>query len=232
MNIGIIQVAFKFITMIIVSFSSLFMSSQVSEEKISINNVDRAKSSGIVHKILKPGIIYKYSEKIPEGIINVVAEGIDGVAYLNDYTKEYKTIKEAQDRILEIGTGRVGEYTGIITAYGPDCDTCDGRGYVYCPDINGNWVNLHDSIYYKDIRYGEIRILAADHREFPCGTIVEVKNSEFPSSFIGIVLDTGIAMRRAYDNGVIHLDLAFSSESETLTSTNYNTSYNVKRWGW
>ena len=75
--------------------------------------------------------------------------------------------------------------------------------------------------------------MAADHSIFPCGTVVKVNNGVL-NEFNGIVLDTGYAMRNAWTDGVVWMDLAFSSQEEALTggATSFNTSYSVQRWGW
>ena len=41
-------------------------------------------------------------------------------------------------------------------------------------------------------------------------------------------------MRRAWSNGIVHMDLAFISEkSEGIHNvTNKNVEYKVQRWGW
>ena len=60
-------------------------------------------------------------------------------------------------------------------------------------------------------------------------------NNGILNEFYGIVLDTGIAMRNAWRNdGVVWMDLAFSSQKEALTggATSSNTSFSVQRWGW
>ena len=69
--------------------------------------------------------------------------------------------------------------------------------------------------------------------KFPCGTIIEVKNPNL-GTFNAIVLDTGGAMIKAFEQGIIHMDLAFISETSNgiHNSTSSNTTYNVKRWGW
>ena len=48
-----------------------------------------------------------------------------------------------------------------------------GRGYVYCPTKTGKWTNLiTDGIYYQDETFGKVQIIAADPRQFPCGTVM------------------------------------------------------------
>ena len=90
---------------------------------------------------------------------------------------------------------------------------------------------ISDGIYYKDSEYGRVRILSADHREFPCGTIVEITNRDLHKE-LGIVLDTGSGMRKAYNEGWILIDLAFENEEDLWHVTNKNTTFKVQRWGW
>ena len=98
---------------------------------------------------------------------------------------------------------------------------------------DGTWFSLiNDGIYYNDSEYGDVRVVAADQREFPCGTVLEISNSYLNEPIYGIVLDTGYSMKKAYNNGIIHIDLAFKSEKEININTNNDTNFNVKRWGW
>ena len=165
-------------------------------------------------------------------IENIKVKGVNGILSL-DENGEYVIIQDKIDEIIEIGKGKEGNYTGTVTGYGPDCATCDGRGYVNCPLIDGTWHSLSiNGIYYNDYQFGNIRILAADHREFPCGTIIEVDNKNINEPIIGIVLDTGSAMKKAYNNGQIHIDLAFQTEVNLRFPTNKETKFTVRRWGW
>ena len=84
-----------------------------------------------------------------------------------------------------------------------------------------------------DVDVGDARILAAALTKFPCGTFIEITNPNM-GTFNGIVLDTGGAMRTAYKNGTIWMDLAFTSETSNgiHNSTSTNVKYKVKRWGW
>ena len=50
---------------------------------------------------------------------------------------------------------------------------------------------------------------------------------------IGIVLDTGSGMKKAYNEGWILIDLAHETETDLPGhGTNQNTNFSVKRWGW
>lgn len=233
MNIAMLQSIGRFFCLVVVSVSSLFSTSKVESNVIGINNADKLKSSSVVNTVIKFDTIYNYNSKIPSGIEKVVTKGQNGIVYLDTNGNIFKKLSEKTDEVIEVGIGRYGEYSGIITGYGPDCDTCDGRGYLACPTSDGQYKSLiNDGIYYNDIDFGDIRILAADQREFPCGTIIEVNNSDLDKPIIGVVMDTGYAMRRAYDNNYIHIDLAFQTEQGLDFKINKNTNFSVKRWGW
>ena len=233
MLVTLISTIEKIVMFVLVSISSMFNMFNVVKFDASIDNLDKYKNNSVVNQVLDYQTEITYSSKVPSGIENILVEGRTGLAYYNEETQEYKTLIFPVNKIVEVGTGKYGVYTGIVTGYGPDCKTCDGRGYVACPTQDGKWTNLiTDGIYYSDARYGDLQILAADHREFPCGTIIEVNNNDLAEPILGIVLDTGYAMRKAYENGYIHIDVAFQTEVGLNFSTNKNTNFSVKRWGW
>lgn len=234
MNITIIKMLVRFLSLLVVSASSLLNSVSINTSIVGINNSDKNKSSSPISTIIKYETVINYNSKIPSGIKKIKVEGQDGEVYLDPQGNVFNTLKEKRDEIIEIGIGKAGSYTGLLTGYGPDCVSCDGRGYVYCKSPNGKYFNLvNDGMYYNDSEYGQVRIVAADQREFPCGTIVEVDNSLMKEGkFLAIVLDTGYAMRKAYDNGNIHMDLAFTTQKNLIFQTNYSTNFSVQRWGW
>lgn len=113
-------------------------------------------------------------------------------------------------------------FTGQMTAYNPICVGCTGK--VYCPprqDVrNGN-------IYFDDVTYGKIRILAADYA-IPCGTIVKITNVSFTNEpIIGIVLDRGGAIK-----GNIMDFLVTETDDMDIVGRQRNVHYEVLRWGW
>ena len=186
------------------------------------------KNSYIKTEVINYETEYIYDASLPSTHEKVITEGKDGILSLTDG----KIIEEAVSKVIEIGTGKKGIYEGMLTGYGPDCKGCSELGYVYCATKEKTYHSLvNDGIYYNDHEYGEVRILAADHREFPCGTIIEITNSDREKE-IGVVLDTGSGMRNAYSQGWILIDLAFEKEALALSTTNKNTHFEVKRWGW
>lgn len=233
MKLTIFNAIVRYVTLFFVSLTSMFNSAGIETSLISVNNSNKEKNLDVINSVIEYDTITTYSYNVPTGITHVLTEGQDGVVYLDKDGNTLKTIQKKIDEVLEVGLGKYGEYTGVITGYGPDCYTCDGRGYVACPTNTGKYINLvDDGIYYDDAKFGEVRILAADHREFPCGTIIKITNSDIKEPIIGVVLDTGWGMRNAYNNGYIHIDLAFATEKGLVFNTNSNTSFSVQRWGW
>lgn len=164
----------------------------------------------------------------------VIKEGVNGLQYTFDGIN-YVHLSDKENEIVQVGIGEQGEFKGRLTGYGPDCPGCSPVGDVSCPTREGRSHSLtYNGVYYNDIEYGKLRIVAADHMKFPCGTVVIINNGILPE-FPAIVLDTGIAMRNAWRyDGVVWMDVAYMSQREALTAgaTSLNTSFSVQRWGW
>ena len=206
----------------------------LEEETTEISNSNINKNVNINSTVIEHETIETFDSSIPSNITKVITEGKDGVIYYND--DGTIVLEEVVDEEVIIGTGKNGEYTGVMTGYGPDCSTCSGRGYVSCKTEDKKNFNLiNDGVYYNDDEYGEVRVLAAALSEFPCGTIVEVKSSNL-GDFTGIVMDTGYTMREQLKNGVYHFDVAYETEKneEIKKATNMSGEviYSVQRWGW
>ncbi|HHW68998.1 MAG TPA: hypothetical protein GX747_01475 [Tenericutes bacterium] len=234
MNIYLLQLVGKWASFIVVTFISLFSNGYANlKEVITINNDNLTKNMNVVNRIIDHETEIVYNSKLPSNIKRVITEGVDGI--ITD-SEEPVIIREPITEVIEQGTGKAGQYKGILTGYGPDCDSCDGKGIVACRSKSKKAYNLiTDGIYYSDDTYGKVRILAADLSEFPCGTIVYVDNGRL-EPFYGVILDTGIDMRKAYRNGIIHMDLAYSTETDQAvykaTNKSGNVVFNVQRWGW
>ena len=233
MNIYLVQLISKVISVLFVSVATFFNMFDFSKEIITVNNSDTSKGSEVVNTVVEYDTILKYSSKMPINNQRTLVQGENGLIYQDEEGKLVRTIKEKVDEVIEVGTGKYGEYNGVLTLYGADCDTCDGVGYVYCPVENNKYHNLlEDGIYYEDKDYGKVRILSAALVEFPCGTIIEINNSDMKET-IGIVLDTGSGMKKAYSEGWILIDLAHQTETDLpIYGTNQNTNFSVRRWGW
>lgn len=236
MNSYLLHIVGKWISLLIVSLSSLFGISSLKETEVkTVNNVSK-KGLNIVYTIVKHDTIVNKTKKLPLNTTRVLVAGTDGMIYENDETGEIEIIKTVVDEIIEKGIGSNGEFVGRLTAYGPDCKTCNGLGNVACPFLpDGSKFNLiEDGIIYNDKEYGEVRVLAAANEVFSYGTIIKVsvKNKE---PFLGIVLDTGGALNRAWEKEKkIIIDLAFETEKDPLVNktTSDNVKYDVIRWGW
>lgn len=233
MNQYLLHFVGKWLSLILVSITSLFGTYTINNvENITVNdNFD--KSTNRIHKVVEYETIIKNNPKLPWNTKKVIVEGQNGIVYENPENNTVEVLREVVNEVIEVGTGPSGNFYGILTGYGADCKGCSGT--VACPSPIKKYHNLYnDGIYYNDTEYGEVRILAASHKVFPCGTIIRVtRGSDEP--FIGVVLDTGVAMRKAWDEeGRILIDLAFVSESdpEVLKTTSNNVYYEVLRWGW
>lgn len=233
MNFYLLNLFGKWVSLGILSIMSLF-GFTLEEATTEISNSNINKNVNISSTVIEHETIETFDSSIPSNITKVITEGKDGVIYYND--DGTIVLEEVVDEEVIIGTGKNGEYTGVMTGYGPDCSTCSGRGYVSCKTEDKKNFNLiNDGVYYNDDEYGEVRVLAAALSEFPCGTIVEVKSSNL-GDFTGIVMDTGYTMREQLKNGVYHFDVAYETEKneEIKKATNMSGEviYSVQRWGW
>lgn len=104
---------------------------------------------------------------------------------------------------LSDDSGVVATYTGLVTAYGPDCVGCGGSTATGYNVRNGN-------IYYNHPTYGTIRIVAGDKSILR--KVVRITGLNISSEpVIAIVLDTGGDIGFNKPKGII-LDLLYSSE--------------------
>lgn len=201
---------------------------------ITIHNPAPNMTATIINEVKAYETEYVYSANMPSTADPLtLVEGVNGLDYTYDGLT-YTHLSDRVNQVVQVGTGAQGLYNGKLTGYGPDCPGCSAVGNVSCKTREGtNHSLINDGLYYTDTVYGNLRILAADHSVFPCGTIVKVNNGVL-NEFYGIVLDTGYAMRNAWDQGSVWMDLAFSSQSDALTggATSSNTSFSVQRWGW
>lgn len=234
MNVYLISLVSKWVSIVLVSSVSLFSNINF-QEKVYVNQAKyNVSDSNIVAEVLKYGTVTKYVTNRPIGIAYTVTQGKDGYAYVDKVTGNQVVIENKVDEVTEVGIGEVGEYTGTLTGYGADCPGCSSVGNVSCRTYNGSKHSLiNDGSNYFDHEYGSVRILAAELSKFPCGTIIYVNNG-IMKPFYGIVLDTGYTMRQAYSQGKIWIDLAFSAQSSAFNAgvTSANTRYSVIRWGW
>ena len=228
MNTYLLGLISKWAVVICLSTAGLF-NPNITETN-EVDNINQTKKAINVVTTINYETKINYNEKLPKDTKVVKQEGKNGLAYKTS-DKTLKVIEEKVDEIIEIGTGEKATYVGKMTGYGADCLGC--TGILSCKTKEGNYWNLNKGETYQDEEYGKVRILAAALDKFPCGTIIEVKNPNL-DTFTAIVLDTGSDMKKAMQNGVVHMDLAFISETSDgiYQSTSQNVEYNVKRWGW
>ena len=202
----------------------------ISEKKFEVKNLNQTKNSIAFTKVIEYDTVETYNNKIPTGVTITRKKGHTGLAYVDENNNE-TIIESPKNAEIEIGTGDEANYVGKMTGYGADCVGCTGT--LACKTKNGNYHNLiKDGTTYNDEEYGNVKIIAAALEKFPCGTIIKVENPNL-GTFNAIVLDTGGAMKSAWNNGIIHIDLAYLTETDPALhlSTSSNVKYSVQRWG-
>lgn len=231
MNFYLIELLGKWVCFLAVSISSFLGFSSINEYEINDNN----NNVSVLTEVIPYETEIIYNNSVPNTVKRTVKEGSDGLKFTNSDGTEV-ILQDVVNEVVEVGTGAVGVYNGIMTGYGPDCHTCNGLGYVACRTENKKNFNLlTDGIYYNDDEYGQVRVLAADLSAFPCGTIVKVESRTL-GTFMGIVLDTGYDMRKHYAKGIYHFDVAYTTEKDEMVAKTTDMTgkvvYNVQRWGW
>ena len=220
-------------TLSVLLIAGIFNSgSLISEKKIEVTNLNQMKKGKAIIKTLEFETVKTYNSSLPKGSVVTKEEGHTGLAYVNEKSENIEIIESPKNAEIEIGTGDEANYTGKMTGYGADCAGCSGT--LSCRTKEGNYHNLTtNGEYYNDSQYGTVRILAAALDKFPCGTMIKVENENL-GTFNAIVLDTGGAMRKAWANGTILMDLAFKSENDPAVhlATSSNTKYSIQRWGY
>lgn len=226
------KVKISFVLSIIVMVA--IISTTINNAGTTLYNTTGDKTATIMNEVDAYGTDYVYVESMPKSAEDVIIkEGVNGLDYTYDGLN-YVHLSDKSNQVVQRGAGKDGNYTGKLTGYGPDCPGCSVVGNVSCKTREGkNHSLITDGLYYTDINYGSLRILAADNSAFPCGTVVKVNNGIL-DPFYGIVLDTGSSMRNAWKNGTVWMDLAFSSQKEARVgrATSSNTKFEVQRWGW
>ena len=236
MDIYLLKLIGSWLSVLVVSLTSFLGIDDYKEKASNLENTSYTKTVSVENKIIPYQIKYVYNpDKASTADYEVLVEGEDGINYTyeNGITK---VLKEPVNKVIEIGTGRAGEYVGRLTNYGGDCLGCSKTAVVACRTKNGkSWSLFKNGIYYPDDEYGKVRIIAADLGGFPCGTIIEVKSSNL-GDFMGIVMDTGYTMREKLKEGIYHFDVAYQTEKDEnirfATNMSGNVEFNVQRWGW
>ena len=226
----------KFRSALILSLVSIIglVVSSLYKKSVIIQNPTNTKNATVLNEVIPYETEYVYNPSKPSTSDPLILEKGDiGFKYTYDGIN-YKIIKEPKKEVVELGSGLEGTYSGTLTGYGPDCPGCSLVGNVACSTRDGGTHSLiNDGIYYNDLTYGDVRIIAADASMFPCGTIIKINNNDF-TDVVAVVLDTGYSMISAGSQGNVWIDLAFDSQQSARDgmSTNFNTKFEVQRWGW
>lgn len=237
MNISLLGLIGKWISLLFISIISLFDIGNYNEKNIQIENETALKNLTVINRIIEHETVVKYNSKIPNNITNVLEKGTDKVVIVDNNNKVIQSIQEPAPEVIEKGTGNYGIYVGRLSGYGPDCVGCTGTGNLACKTREKTTHSLlNNGIYYSDSEYGKVRILSAALKAFPCGTIIEVKKPG-KDSFFAVVLDTGTTMNNEWAKGNVWIDLAYSSQTDktvfgTDGLTGTNITFSVQRWGW
>lgn len=237
MNLYLVQIILKFIRMLFIAFISFFnitiYAERVNVAQNELINQDRYAVNQVVLKEEKPKVQQTKNVSIKKPTTNINTKKVTPVKKEIKPTPNTVVTKEApktvpkQSSILETFTGR-------LTGYGPDCAGCTGYGNLACKTREKKTHSLkNNGIYYTDKDFGKVRIIAAATSKFKCGTIVKItKQGKTP--FTAVVLDTGGSMRKAWSQGTVWMDLAYSTEamagSDNLTGQNIK--FEVQRYGW
>lgn len=206
----------------ILEFNKNRLVSVIGEENFLSSNISLVPISYQTEYVYNDNVMYGKKKVIQPGVNGYMLEGTDNI------------LIEPINEIIEVGSGYLEEFFGSTTGYGADCVGCSGT--VACPTKSSMSHNLiRDGIYYNDSEYGEVRIVAATQSKFSCGTIMSIDNGII-EPFMAIVLDTGSAMRNAWKNGDILVDIAFSYENSVgihdATNRSGNVKFKVYRNGW
>ncbi len=237
MNFGLLELAGKWVSLLVVSTMSLFNMGVYNEKEINVDNNNATKDVSVVSTITEYKTITKYNPKLPSNISKVITEGEDGIKYTTSDNEDLKVVQEVVNKVVEKGSGAYGIYKGRLSGYGPDCVGCTGTGNLACKTREKTVHSLvKDGIYYNDETFGKVRILAAALKAFPCGTIIEVtKPGKDP--FMAVVMDTGASMSNAWHDGIVWMDLAYSTQKDKTVFgvdglTGRDITFSVQRWGW
>lgn len=225
MNINLLQIIGKYVSLLMVSLLSFFGIDNYNEKLINSNNNLINKNENIVNAI-NYETKYIYNSKLPSNVEKIVQKGEYGISYGN------QIIDDSKEEIIEKGTGPYGIFKGRLVGYGPDCPGCSKKGNVACKTADKKIFSLiDDGIYYEDSEFGSVRILATDLNKYPCGTIIRVEKED-GTIFMAVVLD-----RIGTKSETPLFDLAYSSQTDKTVFnadklTGRNITFNVQRWGW
>lgn len=234
MDIYLLKLVGNWISVLFVSLVSFLGIDDYRETTKNIENTNYTKTATVVNEVIPYKTEYVYNpDKASTASKEVLVKGEAGISYTYANGQK-KVLKNAINEVVEIGTGRAGKYVGRLTNYGGDCPGCSKTATVACRTEKGkNWSLFNDGIYYTDDEFGSMRIIAADLRGFPCGTVMMIDDGR-NEPFLGIVLDTGGTMRSQYAKGKIWMDLAYKYQATAARAKtgSKKTTFTIQRWGW
>ena len=147
MNILLLEFARKLLSLLVISFMSLFNLGNYNEVELKTDNL--IKDTSIISSVTNYKTVYKYNSKLPNNVKKVITPGVNEVAYKTSENETVQVIQEKVDEVVEVGTGRNGNYTGKLSGYGPDCVGCTGTGNLACKTREKKTHSLvNDGIYY------------------------------------------------------------------------------------
>lgn len=235
MNLYLLQLVGKILSIGFVTFVSLFNPNIMENKKVDVNNDNKNKNLTIVNKIIQHDTKKTYSSSLPVNTQKIIKQGVDGIVYVGLDGSQTKVVQPVVTEEVIIGTGEQGEFDGMLSGYGPDCYGCSVTGNVACHTKNGGKHSLiYDGEYYQDDEYGKIRILSGARSKFPCGTIVQI-TKQGSKPYYAVVLDSGASMINAWEqNGIVWFDLAYKTQADARAgnTAGKNIHFSVKRWGW
>lgn len=235
MNVYLLQLIEKLISLIVITFISIFNPSVMDSKRVNVDNTNKNKNLTIINKVIEHDTKINYNPSLPSNIKKVKTPGVDGIVYVDPAGNTTSVVQQMITEEIEVGTGDHGEYIGRLSGYGPDCPGCSKVGNVACYTKNRTKHSLiNDGEFYNDDEYGQVRIVAAARSKFPCGTIVKITKPGF-DPFLAVVLDSGGSMVSAWkENGTVWMDLAYKSQAEARVGglSGTNIQFSIQRWGW
>ena len=232
MNFYLLQFIGKVISFIFVTMLSVIPAYNVKTDTYIVSSLLTETNIYVYEEPINYETTYTYNSKLPSTYKRVVSEGIVGTVYYDKMTNKELFKKAPVSKVIEIGTGKAGNYTGRVTGYTAYCEGCSPSGTVACSTkSNQDHSLITDSLYYEDAEYGKVRIIAAAVKEFACGTIIYIENGRV-APFYAIVMDRGYAMNKAWSDGQMLVDISTNSVKEAESITSSNIKFSVRRWGW
>ena len=236
MNLYLVQIIIKFLRMLFIAFISFFNITLYAErENVAQNTIINKKDYAVNTVVIKEEKKIQPVKKTVQKTTPKTTTKQNIIPAAKTETKQEKVEVVVNEQPVEqVQSNVIETFTGRLTGYGPDCAGCSGYGNLACrTKEKGTFILKTNGIYYNDSKYGKVRILAAATSKFRCGTIITVtKPGQTP--FNAVVLDTGGSMRKAWSQGNVWMDLAYSTEamagSDNLTG--HNIKFEVLRYGW